>query len=261
MLTRIGLPLRFRLGQRFRRPTDTNRRGCRVCCRQVWARFAGQPVGHVLLSIPCGPRCRRIGSRLCQLHGGIGEVRSYQCRSVSGAVGEQQSAPIGRAERSVERSADRVHRRRGDGGVDDRRTAESRARRAGPDRRQSSARRSAATAARSASAIETAESNLGLAATGADFVFLTIKPQVLGTVMKQLQGKLEAEPGGRLGHCRRAGIDTLAAQLGHDAIVRVMPNTPAQIGQGMIVWFRDRRGDRRARATGCRRRSGHWARN
>ena len=38
--------------------------------------------------------------------------------------------------------------------------------------------------------IETAESNVE-AVTGADLVFLTIKPQVLSTVMRQLHGKLE----------------------------------------------------------------------
>jgi pyrroline-5-carboxylate reductase len=33
-----------------------------------------------------------------------------------------------------------------------------------------------------------------------------------------------------------AGIATLERGLGHTAIVRVMPNTPAQIGEGMLVW-------------------------
>lgn len=31
-------------------------------------------------------------------------------------------------------------------------------------------------------------------------------------------------------------MDALTGGLGHDAVVRVMPNTPAQIGEGMSVW-------------------------
>jgi len=31
-------------------------------------------------------------------------------------------------------------------------------------------------------------------------------------------------------------MDTIAAGLKHAAIVRAMPNTPAQIGEGMTVW-------------------------
>jgi pyrroline-5-carboxylate reductase len=31
-------------------------------------------------------------------------------------------------------------------------------------------------------------------------------------------------------------VDTLVQGLGHQAVVRAMPNTPAQIGQGMTMW-------------------------
>ena len=33
-----------------------------------------------------------------------------------------------------------------------------------------------------------------------------------------------------------ARIGTMRESLGHDGIVRVMPNTPAQIGEGISVW-------------------------
>jgi pyrroline-5-carboxylate reductase len=33
-------------------------------------------------------------------------------------------------------------------------------------------------------------------------------------------------------------VKTLSKQLGHAALVRVMPNTPAQVGEGMLVWYR-----------------------
>ena len=73
------------------------------------------------------------------------------------------------------------------------------------------------------------------AATGADLVLLTIKPQVLAEVMRQLHGRLEPRQVA-ISILAGAAIAKLSRGLGHDAIVRVMPNTPAQIGQGMSVW-------------------------
>jgi pyrroline-5-carboxylate reductase len=82
--------------------------------------------------------------------------------------------------------------------------------------------------------IRTLESNRDAAA-GADLVLLTIKPQVLSSVMRQLRGRLE--PGQVVvSVLAGANIRALRAGLDHDAIVRVMPNTPAQIGEGMAVW-------------------------
>jgi pyrroline-5-carboxylate reductase len=73
------------------------------------------------------------------------------------------------------------------------------------------------------------------AARGADLVFLTIKPQVLQAVMRQLSGALAPDQV-VISVIAGAPIDVLVAGLGHDAVVRVMPNTPAQVGQGMSVW-------------------------
>lgn len=73
------------------------------------------------------------------------------------------------------------------------------------------------------------------AVTGADLVLLTIKPQVLAGVMRQLRGHLA--PGQVvISILAGANIETLQRGLGHNAIVRVMPNTPAQIGEGVSVW-------------------------
>ena len=73
------------------------------------------------------------------------------------------------------------------------------------------------------------------AATQGDLVLLTVKPQVLAVVMRQLHGRLEPRQVA-VSVIAGAGIGTLSRGLGHDAIVRVMPNTPAQVGQGMSVW-------------------------
>jgi pyrroline-5-carboxylate reductase len=73
------------------------------------------------------------------------------------------------------------------------------------------------------------------AAEASDLVFLTIKPQVLESVMEELKGGLAASQV-IVSILAGANLQTLRRGLGHDAIIRVMPNTPAQIGQGMSVW-------------------------
>ncbi len=82
--------------------------------------------------------------------------------------------------------------------------------------------------------IFTTESNRD-AAHGADLVLLTIKPQVLQAVMRQLSGSLLPQQV-VVSVIAGAPIDVLVNGLGHQAVVRVMPNTPAQVGQGMSVW-------------------------
>jgi len=70
---------------------------------------------------------------------------------------------------------------------------------------------------------------------GVGVVILAVKPQALPSVERDLQGHippltlvLSILPGVRL--------EALAEGLGHSAVVRAMPNTPAQIGLGMTVW-------------------------
>ncbi len=70
---------------------------------------------------------------------------------------------------------------------------------------------------------------------GADVVVLAVKPQTLPHVMPDLAGHLKPSQV-VLSIIAGAKIATLAAGLKHDRIVRVMPNTPAQIGEGMSVW-------------------------
>jgi pyrroline-5-carboxylate reductase len=73
------------------------------------------------------------------------------------------------------------------------------------------------------------------AGTSADLIFLTVKPQALTDVLNALAGKLRNDQV-VISIVAGAGISTLERGLGHLAIVRVMPNTPAQIGEGMLVW-------------------------
>jgi pyrroline-5-carboxylate reductase len=77
------------------------------------------------------------------------------------------------------------------------------------------------------------------AAEAADIVVLSVKPQVLPTVLRELKGLIYPEA---LVLSIVAGmrIDTMASGLQHPAVVRAMPNTPAQIGEGMTVWTASR---------------------
>lgn len=66
-------------------------------------------------------------------------------------------------------------------------------------------------------------------------VILAVKPQVLPSVFSELRGKIRRDA---LVISIVAGttIDALSTGLRHRAIVRTMPNTPAQVGEGMTVW-------------------------
>jgi len=74
------------------------------------------------------------------------------------------------------------------------------------------------------------------AARQAQVVILSVKPQVLPQVLPGLQGRVRPEAL-VLSIVAGARIQTIAKGLGHNKIVRVMPNTPAQIGQGISVWM------------------------
>jgi pyrroline-5-carboxylate reductase len=78
------------------------------------------------------------------------------------------------------------------------------------------------------------ESNVE-AADGKDVVVLAIKPQNLVEVMAELNGQLKSSQL-VLSIVAGARINTLSLGLNHSSIVRVMPNTPAQIGEGISVW-------------------------
>ncbi len=68
----------------------------------------------------------------------------------------------------------------------------------------------------------------------ADVVVLSVKPQRLSEVMKGLKG---IRPGALvLSIIAGATIKKIGSGLKHKAIVRSMPNTPGQIGEGITVW-------------------------
>jgi pyrroline-5-carboxylate reductase len=70
----------------------------------------------------------------------------------------------------------------------------------------------------------------------ADVVILAVKPQMLAKIGREIGPHLRP---GQLVLSVLAGPTTnaLVATLGHDQVVRAMPNTPARIGAGMTVWY------------------------
>jgi pyrroline-5-carboxylate reductase len=75
----------------------------------------------------------------------------------------------------------------------------------------------------------------GEAADFGDVVVLSVKPQVLPAVIPDLRGHL-SRSALLLSIVAGARIGSILHGTGHPAIVRCMPNTPAQVGKGMSVW-------------------------
>lgn len=82
--------------------------------------------------------------------------------------------------------------------------------------------------------VRTATDNVE-AAHGADVVVLSIKPQVLHSVLIELAGHVTPDAL-VLSIVAGARMDSIQEALDVPAVVRVMPNTPAQIGMGISVW-------------------------
>ncbi len=92
----------------------------------------------------------------------------------------------------------------------------------------------------------------------ADVILLAIKPQMLARVGREIGPHLRD---GQLVLSIIAGATTAALTgiLGHRQVVRSMPNTPAQIGKGMTVWYAtpETSPDQRAQASSILRALGH----
>ena len=70
----------------------------------------------------------------------------------------------------------------------------------------------------------------------ADVILLGIKPQMLAKVGREIGPALRR---GQLVLSVLAGATTtaLVGTLGHDQVIRAMPNTPARLGKGVTVWY------------------------
>ncbi len=68
-----------------------------------------------------------------------------------------------------------------------------------------------------------------------DIIILSVKPQVMRHVLGELRGAIRPDAF-VLSIAAGMPIRVIADGLGHAAVVRAMPNTPAQIGEGITVW-------------------------
>lgn len=80
-----------------------------------------------------------------------------------------------------------------------------------------------------------ATADIAPAVEGADTILLAVKPQNLTDVYAACAGSFHPHQV-VLSIVAGATLKALTEGLQHQAVVRVMPNTPAQIGQGMSVW-------------------------
>jgi pyrroline-5-carboxylate reductase len=69
----------------------------------------------------------------------------------------------------------------------------------------------------------------------ADIIVIAVKPQSLDVALSDLPGAVP-EKSLVLSIVAGATLYDISARLKHNAIVRAMPNTPAQIGKGITVW-------------------------
>lgn len=86
---------------------------------------------------------------------------------------------------------------------------------------------------------------------GAKIIVISVKPQTLPKVMPEIRPELEGDEL-IISIVAGASIKLLRKGLGVDKIVRAMPNTPGQVGEGMTVWTStpqvDEAGKRQAQA-------------
>jgi pyrroline-5-carboxylate reductase len=68
----------------------------------------------------------------------------------------------------------------------------------------------------------------------ADLIILAVKPQDLAQVMEEIENPAPQQV--VLSIVAGASLAALCRGLNHPCIIRAMPNMPAQIGEGMVVW-------------------------
>lgn len=70
-----------------------------------------------------------------------------------------------------------------------------------------------------------------MVATNSENILFAVKPQIAPLVFEDIKGKINAET--IISIMAGINISTLEKNLGHHNFVRVMPNTPAMLGEGM----------------------------
>lgn len=67
-----------------------------------------------------------------------------------------------------------------------------------------------------------------------DFIFLGVKPNVLPSVLEEIKGSLDG--GVLVSMAAGVSLEKIKGLVGEYPTIRIMPNTPVAVGQGMISW-------------------------
>ena len=73
-------------------------------------------------------------------------------------------------------------------------------------------------------------------------VFLGVKPGVIPTVAGEIKNKLTVSGATVVSMAAGVSLEKLESSLGEIPIIRIMPNTPAEVGRGMILYTANTRG-------------------
>ncbi len=86
-------------------------------------------------------------------------------------------------------------------------------------------------------------SDLASSLSSLDIIFVAVKPQGFSPLASQLKGNLKKDV---LIVSIMAGVSVASIReaLGVQSVVRIMPNTPAQIQEGMAAWFSPQSSDK-----------------
>ena len=73
-----------------------------------------------------------------------------------------------------------------------------------------------------------------------DFVFLAVKPNIIPFAMAEIGGSFKENKSGVLvSMAAGVAISSIADEESGFPIIRIMPNTPAQVGEGLILWCKN----------------------
>ena len=76
-----------------------------------------------------------------------------------------------------------------------------------------------------------------------DLVFLGVKPHIIPIVADEIASKVAASGATVISMAAGVSIIKLEVMLGEVPIIRIMPNTPAEVGHGMILYTANAKGE------------------
>ena len=73
-----------------------------------------------------------------------------------------------------------------------------------------------------------------------DLIFLAVKPNIIPIAIAEIEAGLNKNKGGALvSMAAGVAISRIEAAKGDYPIIRIMPNTPASVGEGLILWCKN----------------------